>query len=76
MDLIYSLVSILRNRKSKGMSTFISFVNFRIAFDSVDRNILLYKLYRKGIRGKIYGAISSMYKDPKVRVILNSLNVL
>ena len=71
MDHIFSLVTILRNRKSQGKSTFISFIDYKKAFDSVDRSLLLYKLSKVGIVGRMYSAISSLYKDPKSRVILN-----
>ena len=63
----------MRNRKSLGKSTFLSFIEFKKAFNSVDRILLLHKLSKIGIVGKIYNAISSLYKDPKSRVILNNM---
>ena len=74
IDHIYTLVTVLRNRKSLGKSTFLSFIDFKKAFDSVDRTLLLYKLSKIGIVGSIYNAISSLYKDPKSRVILNDIS--
>ena len=73
IDHIFTLVIILRYRKSQGKSTFISFIDFKKAFDSVDRHLLLYKLSKIGIVGNIYFAISSLYSSPKSRVILNDL---
>ena len=58
IDHIFSLCSILRNRKLQGYDTFISFVDFKKAFDSVDRTILLYKIQQLGITGNMYHAIS------------------
>ena len=72
IDHIFALITILRNRKLKGMSTFICFIDYKKAFDSVDRNLLLFKLSKIGITGKVYRAISSLHKNPKSRVILNN----
>ena len=66
------LCSILRNRKEQGLQTFISFIDFKKAFDSVDRNLLMYKLSKIGIVGKMYNAISSMYTNPRSRIVLTS----
>ena len=71
IDHIFSLCSILRNRKLQGYDTFISFVDFKKAFDSVDRTILLFKIQQMGIVGDMYRAISAMYKCPQSRVFLN-----
>ena len=70
IDHVYALCTILRNRKIMGQDTFIAFIDFPKAFDSVDRHLLLYKLSMIGISGKFYSAIASLYKNPKSRVIL------
>ena len=71
IDHIYTLCTILRNRKLMGLDTFLAFIDFQKAFDSVERNFLLYKLSKIGISGHFYNAISSLYANPKSRVILN-----
>ena len=71
IDHIVVLCSILRNRKALGLNTFLSFIDFQKAFDSVDRNLLFYKLSQLGISGKFYQAISAMYTNPSARVLLN-----
>ena len=53
--------------------TFLANIDFKKAFDSVDRNLLLYKLSTIGITGKFYNAISSMYANTKSRVLLYGL---
>ena len=73
MDHIFTLVTILRNRKSEGKSTYLSFIDFKKAFDSVDRTLLMYKLSKVGIVGNFYNAIASLYNDPKSRVIINEM---
>ena len=60
IDHIFSLVTILRNRKAQGKATFICFIDYKKAFDSVDRNLLLFKLSKIGIVGKVYNAIRSL----------------
>ena len=64
------MCTVLRNRKVQGQNTFICFIDYQKAFDSVDRNLLLYKLANIGVTGKMYNAISSLYLNPKSRVIL------
>ena len=71
IDHVLVLCTILRNRKSMNLNTFLAFIDFQKAFDSVDRHLLLYKLSKIGIFGKFYGAISAMYSNPRARIILN-----
>ena len=54
-----------------GQDTFLAFIDFQKAFDSVERNFLLYKLSKIGVIGNFYNAILSMYSNPKSRIILN-----
>ena len=51
IDHIYALCTILRNRKLLGQDTFLAFIDFQKAFDSVERNLFLYKLSKMGICG-------------------------
>ena len=71
IDHIFVLISILRNRKCQNLSTFLTFIDYKKAFDSVDRSLLFFKLSEIGICGHMYKAISSLYSNPKSRVILN-----
>ena len=71
IDHVLVLCTILRNRKALGLNTFLTFIDFQKAFDSVDRNLLFFKLSQIGIYGKFYKAISAMYSNPKARVMLN-----
>ena len=71
IDHIFSLCTILRYRKSMGLETFLAFIDYQKAFDSVDRHLLLYKLSKIGVVGKFYNAIQAMYSSPKSRIILN-----
>ena len=51
--------------KLKKQKLFACFIDFTKAFDSVDRTALLYKLYKKGVGGKFYSLIKSMYSLTK-----------
>ena len=73
LDHVFSLVTILRNRQAQNKSTFLNFVDFKNAFTAVDRNVLMYKLSQIGIVGNMYNALSSMYRDPKSRIILQGI---
>ena len=73
IDHIYSLVTILRNRKSENKQTFLCFVDFRRAFDSVNHVLLFHILSSKfGIAGKMYNSLLSLYRDPQTRIVLNN----
>ena len=71
IDHIFTLITILRNRKTQNKDTYLAFIDFSKAFDSVDRTLLLFKLSKIGIVGRMYSAISALYRDPKSRVVLN-----
>ena len=55
-----------------GLDTFLCFIDYKKAFDSVERNLLLYKLSNIGVNGHMYCAISALYSNPKSRVILQN----
>ena len=67
----YLYLDLCISRKALGLSTFLSFIDFKKAFDSVDRNFLLFKLSEIGVVGKFYKAIDAIYRSPSARVILN-----
>ena len=72
IDHIFVLITIIRNRKELGKETFLAFIDYKKAFDSVERNCLLYKLAKIGINGKMYRAIAALYSNPRSCVVLNS----
>ena len=75
IDHIFSLVTILRNRKLENKQTFLCFVDFRRAFDSVN-HVLLFNILSSefGIVGRIYSSLLSLYSNPQTRVVLTSPN--
>ena len=71
IDHIFTLMTILRNRKSMNKSTFICYIDFRRAFDSVDRQLLLFSLSKIGIVGQMYFTLKALYNDPKSRIVMD-----
>ena len=70
-DHVYTLTSIIRNRKQNKQPTFVAFVDLEKAFDRVDRNLLFFKLRSLGFGGKLYQAIKSIYHTCKARININ-----
>ena len=48
-----------------------SFIDFKKAFDIINRDILFYRLLSYKIDGKIFNAIKSLYKDTVSTVKIN-----
>ena len=62
---LHSLISIFLNAKKK---LFCCFVDYKKAFDSVNRFKLFFKLARSGITGKFLKIVKSLYSDVKACV--------
>ena len=70
-DHVFSLTSVIRNRKNKKLPTFVAYVDLEKAFDRVDRTLLFYKLRQMGIGGKLYESIKTLYSDCQAAVNVN-----
>ena len=73
VDQISSLTNIINTRKKKRMSTYCAFIDFKKAYDYVDRDILWHRLNNMGISGKIFNAIKALYNSVSACVRLNGL---
>ena len=71
-DHISSLMNIIDTRKKLKKSTFCAFIDFKKAYDSINRSILWKRLSDIGISGKMFQAIKSLYACVKSCVRLNS----
>ena len=68
-DHIFTLTSIIENRLQERKDTFASFIDFRKAFDSVNRLLLWHKIHHRfGISGNFYEALQAIYKDVECSV--------
>ena len=70
-DHLYTLTSIVRNRKNKNLSTYAAFIDMKKAFDFVNRDLLLYKLLKNNIDGHMYNAIKALYQNTSACVQIN-----
>ena len=69
--MFFSLTTIVQNRLYQGKDTFVAFIDFTKAFDSVDRNLLLSKLLDYNINGNIYFAIKKLYSETENCIRIN-----
>ena len=74
IDHISSLTSIIDTRKKLKLSTFCAFIDFRKAYDSINRAKLWQRLSELGVSGKLYRSIQSLYASVTSCVRVNSLH--
>ena len=70
-DHIFVLNSIIRYRLLINQSLFVAFVDMEKCFDSINRNLLLYRLLEFNIDGNLYFCIKSMYEENKACIRLS-----
>ena len=70
-DHCFVLSTIIRKRNLQNQPTFAAFIDMKKAFDCVDRQLLLYKLLKCGIRGKLYDNIKNIYSSCYTSVNVN-----
>jgi hypothetical protein len=70
LDHIYSLYSVINDRKLSRLSTFSCFIDLKKAFDNI--KCLWYKLHKYGINGKISNAVKSVYDNTASPVRVNN----
>ena len=71
VDHIFSLTSIIRNRKNKRLPTYAAYIDFEKAFDRIGRTLLFHKIQKLGFGGKITELIKNIYKGGKCGVNVN-----
>lgn len=69
-DHIFVLNSLIGNKlKRKKGKLYVGFVDFRTAFDSVNREVMVKKLEKIGVRGRFLGMIERIYRVTENEVI-------
>lgn len=63
MDQIFTLTSIAEIQKKRGRNLCVTFIDFKSAFDTVNREALFYKLVRMGVPITLMGLIKSLYSN-------------
>ncbi len=71
LEHIFTLHSIIKNRKNESKDTFTAFIDYTKCFDLIDRNILYFKLIQYGIDGKMYRTLKKMYSNTMSCVNIN-----
>lgn len=72
-DHIFVLNTLInRKLKIKRGKLYVAFVDFKAAFDSVDRKTLMGKIWKAGIRGRMYNMIREIYRENYAEVRLES----
>ena len=61
IDQVTSLTNLIETRQKKRLPTFCAFIDFKKAFDLVDRNLLWKRLNETGVKGKMLNALKSLY---------------
>ena len=74
VDQIASLTNIIDVRKTLRKSAFCAFIDFKKAYDTIDRNLLWRKLTSLGVDTEMCLAIKSLYNGVACSVRLNSFN--
>ena len=71
IDHIFSITTIVKNYICDYNHVFCVFIDFKNAFDIINRNLLFYRLLSYNIDGKIFNAIKSLYKVSVSTVKIN-----
>ena len=71
IDHISTLTSIIESRKLVKQSTYVCFVDFRKAYDTINRALLWSKLVNIGLNGKIFQSLKSLYSNVNCCVRVN-----
>lgn len=67
-DNLFILNSIIEKYEAKKAPLYICFVDFKSAFDHINRSALLYKLLTQGFHGKFFRILRSLFDNTKSRV--------
>ena len=68
IDAIFALEALICSTLSKGKRLYCCFVDYKRAFDTVDRTLLWTKLSYLGIRGKLLNVLRSFYNGTKTTI--------
>lgn len=74
VDHLHTLTSIIETRKKSKLSTYCAFIDFKKAFDTIDRKLLYKKLEKLGFHSKLVKAVKSLYINVMCSVKLNAFN--
>ncbi len=73
VDHIFTLSSIIRNKIQQKQDIYACYVDFRKAFDFLDREMMLFRFLEFGIDGKFYSVIKGIYHRAQCAVRINGV---
>ena len=73
IDHLYSLMNMVKEKIDKKEPVYACYVDFKKAFDLVDRDLLLVRLNEMGIKGRLLVSIQSLYKEMTSSICLNGM---
>ena len=73
VDHVMTITSIIETRKLNKKNTFAAFIDFRKAYDNINRNLLFEKMRHLGINGSMYKALIAIYDNVRCSVRLNGI---
>ena len=73
LDQLSTLTNIIKTRKLNKQHTFAAFIDFRKAYDCINRKLLFNKLNKLGLDGNILNALKSLYDGVQCCVRVNGL---
>ena len=68
VDAIFSLNCLVENMLNNGKRLYVAMVDMKKIFDSINRNMLWYKLYKLGISGKMLRILRNMYSKVRSKI--------
>ena len=71
IDHVSNLTNLIETRIKRKLSTYAAFIDFKKAYDSIDRDLLWQKLTRVGVKGKMLRAVQSRYNSVSSCVRIN-----
>ena len=71
LEHIYTLYTVIKNRKNMSQDTYVAFIDFSKCFDLIDRDMLYFKLIETGIDGRMYFTLKCMYSNTMSCVNIN-----
>ena len=73
VDHLYSLLSMVKDKINRKEPVYACYVDFKKAFNLVDRDLLLVRLDEMGIKGRLLIMIQALYKEMSSSICLNRM---
>ena len=72
-EVVFNLIATLEQQNLDHKALYAFFLDIKKAFDTVDQSMLLIKLHRAGVRGRVWNVIKNCYEQARSYVTLEGL---